>query len=73
MLGSKFGVKSGTSMATPHVAGAWALLMRAKPNATVPQVQKALQCSGKRVSRGGIVQPRINVEAALAALQRGRC
>lgn len=58
------GVKSGTSMATPHVAGAWALLMQGRPEATVDEVLQALACTGEPVTRNSLPIPRIDVEAA---------
>ncbi len=36
--GGLYGLKYGTSMAAPHVSGAWALLKQAKPGSTVDQV-----------------------------------
>ncbi len=60
---------SGTSMATPHVAGAWAILKQAKPNASVDEIQAALECTGVKVSRGGVTKRRINVLAALNVLR----
>jgi subtilisin family serine protease len=40
--GQTFSVFAGTSMATPHVAGAAALLVQHHPNWTTPQVKSAL-------------------------------
>lgn len=63
----------GTSMATPHVAGAWAVLKQAKPGATVAEVLAALRSTGTLVDdnrSGGTVDdiPRINVDDAVDAL-----
>jgi CSLREA domain-containing protein len=61
---------SGTSMAAPHVAGAFALLKSAVPAATVDEIENALKITGVDVteSPSGLVRPRIQVDAALAAL-----
>ncbi len=70
ILRSKYGTKSGTSMATPHVAGAWALLKQSKPKATVSEILRALACTGVDVKRANITKPRINVLAANKVLKR---
>jgi subtilisin family serine protease len=61
---------SGTSMATPFLTGAAALLMSAKPTATPLQVKQALLNSVDpgpfRASSGG----RLNVQRALDEIRR---
>lgn len=64
-----YATKSGTSMAAPHVAGAFAILKQAKPTATVKEIQDALFCTGKKVSRAGITRSRIDVLAALNVIR----
>lgn len=43
--GGGFAKMSGSSMATPHIAGLAALLFHAKPNATVDEVEAAIFAS----------------------------
>ncbi len=68
--GNTWGNWDGTSMATPHVAGAWALLKSKVPTATVNQVLSALTSTGLPVTdtRNGITKPRIRVNLAANAL-----
>jgi len=59
----------GTSMAAPHVAGAWAAVRSAAPNASVTQVLNWLRNNGKPITnrRNGLVVPRIDVGKAITA------
>lgn len=64
-----YGTKSGTSMATPHVTGAFALLRSKIPGASVDQLFTALRISGVPVTDAGnnLTKPRIDLAGALNA------
>lgn len=68
-----FANSSGTSMATPHVAGAFAMLAAAFPGATVTDIEIALESTGVNIvdSRNGLSIPRIQVDAAYTFLLNG--
>ncbi len=61
----------GTSMATPHVAGAWAVLMGISPSSTPAQILSALSTNGVSVTdtRNSVTKPRIQLDAAAAYLK----
>jgi subtilisin family serine protease len=65
--GNAFASFSGTSMATPHVAGAFALLRSKEPSASVSDLLEALRATGPLILdlRNGIQKPRIQVDEAL--------
>jgi subtilisin family serine protease/outer membrane protein OmpA-like peptidoglycan-associated protein len=68
--GSGFRRWAGTSMAAPHVAGAFAVLKGAAPEATLWQMTEALRRTGRMLTdpRNGVGVPRIQLDAAIAAL-----
>jgi subtilisin family serine protease len=67
--GGGYAEKHGTSMATPHVSGSFAVLRGRSPLASVDKLQNDLVQSGHPVTdtrlSPPIVKPRINVDAAL--------
>ena len=69
--GSGLVTQSGTSAATPHVAGAWAIMRQAFPTATFDQLETALKQTGVPVTRtnSGITVPKIQVANAINRLQ----
>ncbi len=72
--GNGFGAFSGTSMAAPHVAGAWAVIRQAAPTATVDEILGALTATGLPVidvrawGPGTTTVPRVRLFQALASL-----
>ncbi|MCD6387899.1 MAG: S8 family serine peptidase [Desulfobulbaceae bacterium] len=67
VTGNGFLSFNGTSMAAPHVAGAFAVLRSEAPDASVAEILNALQSTGATItdSRNGIAKSRIQVDAAL--------
>ena len=70
--GGGLATHSGTSMAAPHVAGAWAVIKQAKPQASVADVLAALQNTGVPItdSRNGITRDRIRVFSARTSVDQ---
>lgn len=74
--GNNFGLKIGTSMAAPHVTGAWALLRAANITASVDDIFTALSDTGilktlRNVANGA--KPLIQIDQALAQVIGNTC
>ncbi len=67
--GQLYATYQGSSMSTAHVTGAWALMKQLNPTASVDEILATLQDTGVTVmDTNGLGLPRIQVDAALAAL-----
>jgi subtilisin family serine protease len=69
--GNSYESWSGTSMATPHVAGAWALMKQANPAATVDDILSSFTSTGLSVTDGyctSMTKKRINVYEAYSLM-----
>lgn len=68
--GNGYSYKSGTSMAAPHVAGAFALLRSAAPGTSVSLIEQTLKNTGNFIYdfRSGATLPRVNLFAAYQTL-----
>ncbi len=64
--------ESGTSQATPHVAGAAAVLGAAKPQASSAKIEQALVTSGPTIAdpRSGVTRHRLDLVDALANVRK---
>ncbi len=71
--GDAFDAKSGTSMASPGMAGAVAVLRSADPGASPDEIVDAIKTTGVPISdwRNGLVTPRVQVDAAAELLTEG--
>ena len=69
-LENEFGTYKGTSLAVPHVAGAWAVMKSKAPNASVGEILTILNNTGIPIAdpRNDVIKPRIQVDAALDAV-----
>lgn len=69
--GGGFATSSGTSMATPHVSGAWALMKQIAPGASVSMILSLLRGTGVTIPDAAGLYPRIDLVPAAIVLYGG--
>ena len=66
---TSYTTKSGTSMAAPHVAGAWALFRQAAPTASVDEIEQVMKNKGVIINSNCSMDltqgPRLDVDAVV--------
>jgi subtilisin family serine protease len=70
--GGIYGEWAGTSMAAPHVAGAWALMKHANPDATVDEILSSFTSTGLSITDqycSSVTKKRINVHETYSLLK----
>ncbi|MFF7641298.1 proprotein convertase P-domain-containing protein [Streptomyces canus] len=67
--GNTYAAKNGTSMASPHVAGALAVLKQTYPTEGIDSLVSLLATSGTPVTYTGATTPRIDVGKAVTAIE----
>ncbi len=68
VLDNSYAYYQGTSMATPHVVGAVALMLAKNPTLSPAQIKLVLKSSADSISTDKLVGKRLNVYAALQAV-----
>jgi len=66
-----FSTATGTSMAAPHVAGAWAVLKHASPGVSVADAQNLFKAAGPLITQNTVSRRRLNLSAVLQDLMPG--
>lgn len=65
---SSYASWNGTSMAAPHVAGAFAVMKNKNSNWSITEIENLLENTGEDSTRSGITVPRIDLLAAAGAI-----
>ncbi len=68
-VGGGFATSSGTSLAAPHVAGAWAVIKHASPNISVASGANLFMTSGPLITQNTVARRRFNLSSVLLRIR----